>query len=69
MDFFSNLLPAVPSFELDPTSQYQNVTFLQTMFTSAFLGTFIANLAGQTVRGILGKSALLCYIMQQNFLG
>ena len=55
MDLVSNLLPAVPSFELDPTSQYQNVTFLQNMFISAFLGTFIANLAGQTVRGILGK--------------
>ena len=55
MDLMSNLLPAVPNLGLDPTSQYQNTTFLMTMFTSAFLGTFIANLAGQTVRGILGK--------------
>ena len=55
MDLVSNLLPAVPSLGLDPTSQYQNATFLLNMFTSAFLGTFIANLAGQTVRGILGK--------------
>ena len=69
MDFLSDLLPAVPSLGLDPTSQYQNVTFLQTMFTSAFLGTFIANLMGQAARGILGKSVLLCYMMQPNFLG
>ena len=69
MDFLSNLFPTVPSLGLDPTSQYQNVTFLQTMFTSAFLGTFIANLAGQTVRGILGKSVLLCHIMQPSYLG
>ena len=55
MDFLSNLFPTVPSLGLDPTSQYQNATFLLNMFTSAFLGTFIANLAGQTVRGILGK--------------
>ena len=56
MDLVSNLLPAVPSLGLDPTSQYQNVTFLQEMFISAFLGTFIASLVGQTFRGILGKS-------------
>ena len=67
MDFLSNLLPAVPSLGLDPTSQYQNATFLLNMFASAFLGTFIANLAGQTVRGILGKSVLLCHIMQPIF--
>ena len=67
MDFLANLLPAVPSLELDPPSQYQNVTFLQNMFFSAFLGTFIANLAGQAVRGILGKSVLLCH--SQDFLG
>ena len=62
MDLVSNLLPAVPSLGLDPTSQYQNVTFLLNMFISAFLGTFIANLMGQTVRGILGKAVLLCHI-------
>ena len=56
MDLLSNLLPAVSSLVLDPTSQYQNVTFLQEMFISAFLGTFIASLVGQTFRGILGKS-------------
>ena len=55
MDFLSNPLPAVPSLGLDPTSQYQNVTFLQNMFISAFLGTFIASLMSQTVREILGK--------------
>ena len=54
MDFLFNLVPEVPSL-LDPTSPYQNVTLLTNTFISAFLGTFIANLAGQTVRGILGK--------------
>ena len=62
MDLVSNLLPAVPSLELDPTSQYQNVTFLQNMFVSAFLGTFIGSLVGQSFRGILGKSVILCHI-------
>ena len=56
MDFLSNLLPGVPSLELDPTSQYQNVTLLQNTFVGAFLGTFIANLAAQTVRNILGEA-------------
>ena len=56
MDFLSNLLPGVPSLELDPTSQYQNVTLLQETFFGAFLGTFIANLAAQAVRNILGES-------------
>ena len=56
MDFLFNLLPGVPSLELDPTSQYQNVTLLQETFIGAFLGTFIANLAAQAVRSILGKS-------------
>ena len=56
MDFLFNLLPGVPSLELDPTSQYQNVTLLQNTFVGAFLGTFIANLAAQTVRNILGES-------------
>ena len=68
MDFLANLLPAVPSLELDPTSQYQNVTFLQNMFFSAFLGTFIANLMGQTVRGILGESVIDGHIMQPSFM-
>ena len=60
MDFFSNLLPEVPSELpavpnlLDPTSPYQNLTVIQSMFSAAFLGTFIANLAAQTVRHILG---------------
>ena len=58
MDFLSNLLPALPSLELDPTSQYQNVTLLQNTFISAFLGTFLANLAAQTVRNILGESVI-----------
>ena len=56
MDFFSNLLPAVPSFGLDPTSPYQNVTLLQNTFIGAFLGTFLASLGAQTVRMILGES-------------
>ena len=58
MDLVSNLLPAVPSLELDPTSQYQNVTFLQNMFASAFLGTFIGSLVGQSFRGNLGESVI-----------
>ena len=49
MDFLSNLLPAVPSFELDPTSPYQNITFLQ----NSFIVTFIASLALTTFRNIL----------------
>ena len=56
MDFLSNLLPGIPGLELDPTSKYQNVTLLQETFIGAFLGTFIANLAAQTVRNILGES-------------
>ena len=56
MDFLSNLVPALPSLELDPTSPYQNVTFLQNSFMGAFLGTLLANLAAQTVRHILGES-------------
>ena len=59
MDFLPNLFPTVPSLGLDPTSQYQNATFLLNMFASAFLGTFIANLMGQAARGILRKSVLL----------
>ena len=58
MDFLSSLVPALPSLELDPTSPYQNVTFLQNSFISAFLGTFLANLAAQTVRHILGESVV-----------
>ena len=54
MDFLSNLVSAVPSLELDPTSKYQNVTLLQETFIGAFLGTFLANLGAQTVRMILG---------------
>ena len=56
MDFLSNLIPAVPSLELDPTSQYQNLTLLQNTFMSAFLATSLANLGAQTVRMILGQS-------------
>ena len=56
MDFLSSLVPALPSLELDPTSKYQNVTLLQETFIGAFLGTFIANLAAQTVRNIIGES-------------
>ena len=59
MDFLSNLLPAVPSLELDPTSQYQNVTLLQETFIGAFLGTFLANLGAQTVKMMLGESVIL----------
>ena len=60
MDFLSSLFPAVPSLELDPTSQYQNVSLLQETFIGAFLGTLIGNLGAQTVRHILGKSDILC---------
>ena len=56
MDFLSNLLPGVPSLELDPTSQYQNVTLLQNTFIGAFLGTIFANLATQTVAMILNQN-------------
>ena len=56
MDFLSNLVPALPSLELDPTSPYQNVTLLQNSFIAAFLGTFLANLGAQTVRHILGET-------------
>ena len=56
MDFLSSLVPALPSLELDPTSKYQNVTLLQETFIGAFLGTFIANLAAQSVRNIIGES-------------
>ena len=58
MDFLFNLVPEVPSL-LDPTSPYQNVTLLQNSFIAAFLGTFLANLAAQTVRYILGESVRL----------
>ena len=57
MDLISDLLPEVPSL-LDPTSPYQNVTLLQNSFVGAFLGTFLASLAAQTVRMILGESVI-----------
>ena len=50
MDFLSNLIPAVPG--LDPTSQFQNVTFLQ----NAFIVTFFASLGATTIRNVLGES-------------
>ena len=50
MEVLSNLLPAVPG--LDPTSQFQNVTFLQ----NAFIATFFASLGATTIRNILGES-------------
>ena len=65
MDLVSSLLPEFPSLGLDPNSQYQNVTFLQNIFISAFLGTFIANLAGQAFRGILGESAIIGHLVQK----
>ena len=55
MDLVSDLLPAVPSL-LDPTNPLHNMTLLTNTFIGAFLGTFIANLAAQTVRNILGES-------------
>ena len=67
MDFLSSLVPGVPSLELDPTSQYQNLTLLQETFMGAFLGTFLANLGAQTVRMILGRSVnTSLYIIQIN---
>ena len=59
MDFISTLFPAVPSLELDPSSQYQNVTYLQNAFIGTFLGAFLVNLGTQTVRMILGESVKL----------
>ena len=47
--------------ELEPTSQFQNVTFLQ----NAFIVSFLTTLGAQTVRDILGESVLLC---QSNIL-
>ena len=67
MDLISNLLPAVPSL-LDPTSPYQNVTLLTNSFIGAFLGTFIANLAAQTVRFIIGELYKLFHLMQAKFI-
>ena len=52
MDFLSDLLPGVPSLELDPTNPLQNVTFLQ----NAFAVTFLTSLAAQAVSNILGES-------------
>ena len=51
MDLLSNLLPALPPL-LDPTSPYQNVTYLQ----NAFVTTFFASLAATTIRMILGET-------------
>ena len=64
MDFLSNLVPAVPSLELDPSSQYQNVTLLQNTFIGAFLGTFLANLGARTVKMILGQSVMQSHLIQ-----
>ena len=63
MDLVSNLLPAVPSLGLDPTSQYQNATFLQ----NAFPVTFLSYLGFETVRNIFGKSVVVGRIMQPIF--
>ena len=54
MDLISDLLPEVPSL-LDPTSPYQNVTFL----LNAFITTFITSLSFETVSHILGESDIL----------
>ena len=64
MDFLPNLLPAVPPLELDPTSPYQNVTFLQ----NSFIATFLASLVATTIRIILGESARLCHLIQHVFI-
>ena len=66
MDFLSNLLPAVPSLELDPTNPLQNATLLQNTFIGAFLGTFLGSLAAQTVRNILGESVRICHLIHHN---
>ena len=58
MDFLSNLIPAVPSLELEPTNPLHNVTLLQNTFMGAFLATSLANLGAQTVRMILGESLI-----------
>ena len=60
MDFLSTLLPAVPSLELDPTSQYQNVTLLQGTFIGALLtaSTVTRNVAGGLGLGGLGAAGI-----------
>ena len=55
------LLSDISEMELEPTSQLQNVTFLQ----NAFIVSFLTTLGAQTVRDILGESVLLC---QSNIL-
>ena len=66
MDFLSNLVPAVPGLELDPTNPLHNATLIQNTFMSAFLGTFLASLAAQTVRMILGETP---FIFSKIFFG
>ena len=62
MDLLSNLIPGVPSL-LNPTNPLHNVTLLQNTFMGAFLGTFLANLAAQTVRHILGEQLVIfCHL-------
>ena len=56
MAFISNLRPAVPL--LDPSSQLQNVTYLQ----NTFIATFLASLGAMTVGNIFGKSQLLSFV-------
>ena len=60
MDLISNLLPPVPTLELDNTSPWQNMTLLQ----NAFFVTFLTSLAYETVRNILGESVIVGRIMQ-----
>ena len=67
MDLISDLLPEVPSL-LDPTNPLHNVTLLQTTFISAFLGTFIGHLAGQTVRHVFGESDILSHLEKHSFI-
>ena len=67
MDFLPNLVPAVPNL-LDPTNPLHNVTLLTNTFIGAFLGTFIGSLAGQTVRHVLGKSDILCHLIQHKYV-
>ena len=59
MAFLPQLVPDVPSL-LDPTNPLQNVTFLQ----NAFFTTFIASLAVETVKDILGESVILYHLIQ-----
>ena len=67
MDLISDLVAVVPSL-LDPTNPLHNVTLLTNTFIGAFLVAFLTNLAGQTVRHLLGKSDILRHLIHYSFI-